>query len=249
MGTGGAALATVVSQIISFVILFYVNIKSDCLTIKIKNFKPSLELYKEICVGGAPSLLRQGLASVSTLMLNRVAKEYGYSNANEILNISSANITDELALKAADIAITAMTVVSKVMFFASSALIGFGQGFQPVCAYSYGAKLYDRVRESFKFCVVCSTVFLTIIALIYALLATPLISMVRDDEYVVKIGVKALYYQCISLPFMGLVIMSNMMLQSMGKVFRASLLAVARQGLFFIPIIAIVPKLIGFNGF
>ncbi len=248
MGTGGAALATIISQIISFTILLIVNIKTDCLTIKFSNFVPSLTLYKEICIGGAPSLLRQGLASVSSLFLNRVAKEYGIAEAPLILGIADDQVTEALAEKAADIAITAMSVVSKVMFFASSALIGFGQGFQPVCAFNYGAKKYERVRDSFKFCVICATVFLIIISLIYSFLAPDLIKLVRDDERVIAIGVKALHYQCISLPFMGLVIMSNMMLQSMGKVVRASILAVARQGMFFIPAIIIAPMLLGLNG-
>lgn len=248
LGTAGAALATIVSQIISFIILFFVNVKTDCLTIKLKNFAPSLFLYKELCVGGAPSLLRQGLASLSSLFLNRIAKEYGIAEASVILGITDSQLTQELTDKAADIVITAMSVVSKVMFFASSALIGFGQGFQPVCAFNYGAKKYSRVREAFKFCVVCATIFLLIISLVYVSLSTDLIKMVRNDEKVIELGVKALLYQCISLPFMGLVIMSNMMLQSMGKVFRASILAVARQGMFFIPAIIIAPMIFGLNG-
>ncbi len=248
MGTGGAALATILSQLISFFILLLVNIKTDSLTVRIKHFSPSIFLYKEICIGGAPSLLRQGLSSVSTLLLNRIAKEYGIAEASLILGMSESEITKELADKAADIAITAMSVVSKVMFFASSALIGFGQGFQPVCAFNYGAKKYERVREAFRFCVICATIFLIIISLIYSLLAPELIKMVRNDERVIELGVKALYYQCLSLPFMGLVIMSNMMLQSMGKVVRASILAVARQGMFFIPTIIIAPMLFGLDG-
>lgn len=248
MGTAGAALATIVSQLISFTILLFVNIKTDCLTINIKNFLPSVYLYKEICIGGAPSLLRQGLSSVSTLFLNRIAKEYGIAEASVILGISESQITKELTDKAADIAITAMSVVSKVMFFASSALIGFGQGFQPVCAFNYGAKKYARVREAFKFCVVCATIFLLIISLAYVAFAPELIKLVRNDDRVISLGVKALNYQCLSLPFMGLVIMSNMMLQSMGKVVRASVLAVARQGMFFIPAIIIAPMLLGLNG-
>lgn len=248
LGAGGAALATVISQIIGFTILLIVNFKTDCLTIKLKNFVPSVSLYKEICIGGAPSLLRQGLMSVSSLFLNRISKEYGILEAASILQISELEITKELANKSADIVITAMSVVSKVMFFASSALIGFGQGFQPVCAFNYGAKKYARVREAFKFCVICATIFLLIVSVIYSAFAKDLVKMVRNDSRVIEIGVKALYLQCVSLPFMGLVIMSNMMLQSMGKVFRASLLAVSRQGLFFIPAIIIAPMILGLNG-
>ncbi len=248
MGTGGAALATIISQVISFTILLIVNIKTDCLTIKLINFKPSFQLYKEICIGGAPSLFRQGLSSVSSLLLNRVAKEYGLAEASLILGIADSEVTKELADKAADIAITAMSVVSKVMFFASSALIGFGQGFQPVCAFNYGAKKYERVRYAFKFCLVCAAIFLIAISLIYTALAPELIKLVRNDSRVIYLGVKALKYHCLSLPFMSLVIMSNMMLQSMGKVVRASILAVSRQGLFFIPAIIIAPMFLGLNG-
>lgn len=121
-----------------------------------------------------------------------------------------------------------MSIVSRISQFASSSLIGFGQGFQPVCGFNYGAKRYDRVMEAFWFCVKVATCVLFVIAVLGFCFASPLISLFRkDDLQVISIGAKALRLQCIALPLTGWVIMNNMMTQTIGKTFRASLLAAA----------------------
>ena len=129
MGIAGAAIATVISQFVSFCILLAGCTRGGNIRIHFRDFTPRWELYREILRGGLPSLWRQGLASVATICLNLAAGPYG------------------------DAAIAAMSIVSRVNMFASSALIGFGQGFQPVCGFNYGARLYRRVREGFWFCV------------------------------------------------------------------------------------------------
>ena len=129
LGVKGASLATMVSQGISFILLYYLAIKKADLGVVLKYFKPCLTYFKEMIRGGFPSLCRRGLASLAVICLNQIAGGYG------------------------DAAIAAMSIVSRVGMFAVSALIGFGQGFQPVCGFNYGAKLYDRVREAFWFCV------------------------------------------------------------------------------------------------
>ena len=133
--------------------------------------------------------------------------------------------------------------------FANSALIGFGQGFQPVCGFNYGAKLYKRVREGFWFCVKWSTVFLVIVSAFGIVYAPGLVALFRKgDRDVMEAGAMALRYCCIAFPLGSWIVLCNMMLQSIGKAFRASLIAAARQGLFFLPLIAILPRLLGIQG-
>ena len=132
--------------------------------------------------------------------------------------------------------------------FAGSALIGFGQGFQPVCGFNYGAKKFGRVREALWFCVKVSTVVLFFLAVTGALLSGSLVGIFRDDPEVIRIGTTALRFQCLSFTLNGWIIMNNMMMQTMGKTGYASLLASARQGLFFIPALLILPGLFGLLG-
>ena len=224
MGIAGAAAATVISQLISFCLLFAGVRFSGCIPIRLKNIRLSRERLREITGGGLPSLFRQGLGSVAAMTLNIAANPYG------------------------DAAIAAMSVVSRIFMFAISALIGFGQGFQPVCGFNYGAKKYGRVREAFWFCVKISTVFLGILAGLGFLLSGHLIGIFRDDPEVIRIGTVAVRFQCATLILNGWIVMNNMMTQTMGKTFYASLLASARQGLFFIPALLILPWIFGLTG-
>lgn len=225
MGVAGAAAATVISQFCSFLLLLFQSRKGGNIRIQFCNFKPNGHYVKEICRGGIPSLCRQGLASISGILLNHGAGLHG------------------------DEAIAAMSIVSRVTMFASSALIGFGQGFQPVCGFNYGAKLYGRVREGFAFCVKYATLFLVGISIVGALLAPGIIGLFRKgDAEVIEIGALALRMQCLAFPLTGWIIMSNMMLQSIGKALKASILAAARQGLFFIPLILLLPRIFGLFG-
>lgn len=225
MGVAGAAIATVISQFCSFLLLIFQSRKGGNIRISFRNFKPSLYYAKEICRGGFPSLCRQGLASIAGIMLNHGAGNYG------------------------DAAIAGMSIVSRVTMFASSALIGFGQGFQPVCGFNYGAKLYHRVREGFAFCVKFATIFLIGISVLAAVFAPQIIGQFRKgDAQVLEVGVLALRLQCIAFPLTGWIVISNMMLQSIGKALKASVLATARQGLFFIPLILILPQMFGLFG-
>ena len=128
LGTAGAAIATALSQIVSFTILLIMcNTKPDAITIDPRNFKPTLKMYGKILYIGFPSLGRQGIASISTILLNTAAGVHG------------------------DAAIAAMSIVTRFIMFINSSIIGFGQGFQPVCGFSYGAGKYSRVREAFGF--------------------------------------------------------------------------------------------------
>ena len=229
MGVAGAALATVLSQMISFIILYMVSLRGGNIRIQMKNFKPSFSNIYEIARGGFPSLCRQGLASVAGIFLNHMAGTFGGASG--------------------DAAIAAMSIVNRVTMFANSALIGFGQGFQPVCGMNYGAKKYERVKEGFWFCVKYAFIFLLVVAALGFIFAEPLISVFRkDDAEVIRIGTVALRFQCIAFPLNAWIVMCNMMLQSIGRAVKASVVASSRQGLFFIPFIFILPNLFGLLG-
>ena len=224
MGIAGAALATIISQFVSFCILLIQCSKGGNIAIRFSNFTPKWKYFRSIIQGGLPSLGRQGLASLATICLNRAAGPYG------------------------DAAIAAMGVVQRIAMFGGSAMIGFGQGFQPVCGFNYGAKLYQRVNQGFWFCVKVSFVFLACISALGAIFAPQLIALFRDDPQVIIYGATALRLQCITFPLQSWVIMSNMMTQSIGKTIPATFLAVARQGVFFIPTVLILPLYLNFFG-
>ena len=225
MGIGGAALATIISQFISFILLLWVSQRGPGIHISWKNAKFSGYFLKEIVRGGVPSLCRQGLGSVATIALNVAAGVYG------------------------DAAIAGMSIVSRITMFAYSALIGFGQGFQPVCGFNYGAKLYDRVREAFYFCLKTAAGFLILLSVAGYIGAPQLIELFRKgDPEVTAVGIAALRFSCISFTLSGGIVMSNMLLQSIGMAVRASIVAAARQGLFFLPLIFILPAFLGLRG-
>lgn len=225
MGIAGAALATTVSQYLSFIFLLVMIRRGGNIQIRFQNFKPSLHFYIEVIRGGIPSLFRQGLASVATICLNHAAGVYG------------------------DAAIAGMSIVSRIMMFVNSALIGFGQGFQPVCGFNYGAKRYKRVLDAFFFCVKVAFFSLTGIAVVVYIFAPGLVTVFRKgDAEVIEVGTAALRYSVMALPLSSWIIMCNMMLQSIGKGLKASIVASARQGIFFLPLIAILPYFFGLIG-
>ena len=126
-----------------------------------------------------------------------------------------------------------------------SALIGFGQGYQPMCSFNYGAGLKKRVRDGFFFCVKWGTIFLTVIAVLCFLFAPQIISWFRDDPDVIAVGQVALRWQSAVLPVAAATVMTNMMLQSMGRGLKASIMASAKNGYCFIPLILILPRFLG----
>lgn len=226
MGIAGAAIATMMSQMVSFLLLFYqCNFREGCIKMRISRFTPTLSMYGEILHAGLPSFCRQGLASVATVILNFAAGPYG------------------------DSAIAAMSIVGRFMMFINSALIGFGQGFQPVCGFNFGAKRYDRVLEAFWFCVKVAVTMLTCFGILAFIVSRPIITAFRrEDLEVIRIGTLALRFQILTLPFQAWVIMVNMLTQSIGYGFRASLVAMGRQGLFLIPALLVLPRFFGILG-
>ncbi len=225
MGIKGAAIATLASQVCSFLLLLYLDSRGTNIRIRFKHFSPTPALLKEIVYGGSPSLCRQGLASLATILLNVSAGVYG------------------------DAAIAGMSIVTRICMFINSFVIGFGQGFQPVCGFNYGAGFYRRVREGFWYCVKTGIVFLTLCSIVGYIYAPEIVTWFRkDDIHVIEIGARALRWQLITLPLGAWVILCNMLLQTIRKPVQAVILSSARQGLFFIPFILILPYFLGLQG-
>lgn len=224
LGVAGASLATMISQFVGFCLLLVGCTRGGNIAISMRNLSLQLRDYREIVRGGLPSLCRQGLASIAVVTLNRMAGMYG------------------------DAAIAAMSVVQRVYWMAGSALIGWGQGFQPVCGFNYGAGLFDRVKRAFSFCVKSSTLVLMVLAALGIIFAHDVVALFRDDPEVIEIGGRALRFQCMVMPLTGWVIMNNMMLQTIGKAGPATLLALARQGLFLMPLLILLTPRLGVLG-
>jgi putative MATE family efflux protein len=226
MGVRGASLATMISQCVSFLILFFFACrKAGNIRIEFRNFSPSLKNYREMVRGGTPSLLRQSMQSLTTLLLNHAAGIYG------------------------DAVIASISITQRVFMLANSAILGFGQAFQPVCGFNYGAKRYDRVKKAFWFCLRVSTVILIILAAACFTFAPSIIALFRrDDADVIRIGTFMLRAHSLCLPFLGWILLTSFLLQTIGRALPASILAFARQGLFFIPQLFIVVPVLGVLG-
>lgn len=225
MGISGAAVATVSGQLISFIVLMVGTTKGANLRLHVKNIRFNFYYLGQIANGGLASLLRQGLAAVATLLMNNEAQELG-GNA----------------------AVAAMSIVTRIVMMIGSAMIGFGQGFQPVCSFNYGAGKKDRVREGFFFCFKYGTVFLTFGAAILIILADSIVYGLRHDPAVVEVGKVALRWQAATLPFLAFTSMANMMLQATGKGIKASIASSCRSGLCFIPCLYILVYFFGIRG-
>lgn len=225
LGISGAAIATATSQFISFIILFSFYLRRKTIVqFSIKKISRNINTYFIILKNGMPSFFRQGLASIATVALNFNAGNYG------------------------DSAVAAMSIVGRICMLIFCVVIGYGQGYQPVVGYNYGAKNYHRVKESFLFTLKVGTSIMTVLAIIGFILSPKIMSWFISDLEVIKIGTNALRYQCLVMPLMTLGVLSNMTFQAVGKPLHATFLTSCRQGIFFLPLIIILPKLFSLKG-
>ena len=225
LGIDGAGLSTAISQYISFGILLYMVFSKRTisrLSPKYRSNNPADTLL--IMRVGLPSLIRQMLNSLATITLNHCAMPYG------------------------DAAIAAMAIVGRIAMFIGSAMIGLGQGFQPVSAYNYGARKFARLRKSFFFTFKAGTIVLGALAVVGFLFPAPIVGIFRDDPAVIEIGAKALRFQCIAVVLQPFSVTSNMMFQSIGRSKEASFLALLRSGLYYIPALLVLPLFLGLTG-
>ena len=225
MGTAGAGLATALSQLCSFCILLFMFLsgKTAC-RLQVRNVSRRWPDVWAIVTTGFPSLVRQGLGSLSGLLLNHQAGIYG------------------------DAAVAAMSIVGRISQFIFSANIGIGQGFQPVASFNYGAKKYSRVRTGFWTATWFSEAVLGVLTICCVMFSGPLVRLFQSDLTVVEIGIPALRFQAIGCLFLPLTTCGNMMFQSVGISGKASLLSTLRNGLFFIPLILVLPAVFGLSG-
>ena len=225
MGIAGAGLSTCLSQITSFCILISMFLRGKTTTrLSLRNFMPSLPAIGNICATGLPSLLRQSLSSIATIILNWETHPYG------------------------DEALAAMSIVSRVSFFIFSVALGIGQGFQPVSGFNYGAGRYSRVRQGYKFTIIASELLMSVVLITVTIFSGNVIGIFRDDPTVVEIGTRALRLQCAALLFLPPSMVTEMLLQSTGQKLGASLLSALRSGIFFIPILLILSSARGLSG-
>lgn len=225
MGVAGAALATAASQVISFLILLSMFLRGRTVTrLSLKQFDPRPRVIGDIMTTGLPSMLRQVLNSVANILLNSSAAVYG------------------------DAAVAAMSIVGRISFFVFALALGIGQGFQPVCAYNFGAKKYLRLRSAYRVTVMLSEAILIVSAVLTLLFSGNLIAVFRNDPDVISIGTRALQLQMITILFLPFSMSTEMLYQSTGHRLGASFLSSARSGLFFIPSLILLSRLRGLAG-
>jgi len=227
LGIIGAALATSISQIISFCILFSFVLRKKTVTrIKLSLFTPNKTILKEIFGMGTPAFFQQALQSLSGIFLNNSASFYG-----------------------GDLALGSMQIAHRIIMIIVQVILGFSNGFSPVCGYNYGAKEMKRVKDSFKFSQKTGILATTIIVIIGILFSPQIISLFgKDNPDLIRLGTTILRAQFSILPFMVFIIISNSLFQACGKPIKAAIMSLTRQGLFFIPLIIILPRLFGLDG-
>lgn len=225
MGIAGAGLSTAISQYISMVILLMPYLRKQTQSsFHPKDFARKIYVFKDILSTGLPSLFRQGLNSVSTMVLNGTAGLYG------------------------DAAVAAISIVTRIVNFLFCIAIGIGQGFQPVSAFNYGAKIYSRVKEGFFFAFKAGTIIMALLSVTAYLNAEAFIALFRNNPEVITIGTITLHWYCISLVLMPVTMYGNMLFQSIGRAKVASFLAALRSGLSLIPCIILLNAAFGLPG-
>ena len=217
----GAGYATLIGQITGCIVLTNLSGKNGNIAVNLKKIRINKDRVYHILAGGMPNFSRQSITGIALILLNVVAAKYG------------------------DGVIAALTISSRIAALAYMIMIGWGQGFQPMCAMNYGAKQYDRVKKAFKFTVVGGTLFLIIAAILLYVFSEPLIKTMSNDNEVILVGSEILRMQCITLPLLGYFAISSMLMQNIGQYFWASIISISRQGIFYIPLLYILSNIFG----
>lgn len=230
MGVSGASLATALSQIFAWGLLLRGTFRQESVHIRFKDFKPSPKVYGEIVRGGLPSLFRQVFNCAAAVSLNYYAATYAPAGQEAS-------------------AVAAFAVVTRVMMLAFSVVLGFCQGFQPVCGYNYGAGKYNRVRESWLFAICAGTAFLLVVSVAAYILAPQVVCLFRaEDPDLVRIGAETLRWQSLAFPLVASFTATGMLFQNIRMTGPATLLSICRNGLFFLPAIVLLPLWMGLQG-
>ncbi len=225
-GIAGAAIATSLSQTVSFVILLsnYLR-KKTIVRMSIKRITLKFKLYKEILSVGIPTFLRQILMSISIGMLNNAAIVFGGASM-----------------------LAAVGIVSKVSMLPMYIVFGFGQGFQPVAGYNLGAGKKERVIESFRYTTVISTAIMFVISFLFIAFSKQIFFIFKASDDVIYYGVRGMRYYAMSLLMMGFTNTVSVFYQALGRTKEALFMSITRQGIFFIPAILLLPQIMGADG-
>ena len=226
MGVAGASLATAISKWVSFAILAFPYLtRRSMLHLSLKNFRFSWDIISKVVSVGSSSMFRNGLAVIAGILLNDLA----------------GNISDSV--------LAGIGVCTKIMMFPFSIILGFGNGFQPVAGFNWGAKRYDRVTGSYRFSSMVALVGGGIMAAVIAVFADQIIILFAGaDPEMRQIGKLCIWLQCIALPIHAWVAMVNMFCVGLGNAKGALILATARQGSCFLPILYPLALLFGAYG-
>ena len=225
LGTAGAGIATALSQSISFCILLSMFLRGKTVSqFRLSAVTREARDFGRILLGGAPSFGRQGLNSIGGMLLNLAARSYG------------------------DAAVAGMSIVSRIFLFIISVAIGVGQGLQPVASFNYGARKYRRVRQAAIFTIEAAFCMLVVLVGLCWVNGDALIRLFRDDPAVTAVALPAFHYQCLAMLLHPIIVVANMTFQSVGASGRATFMACCRQGVFFIPLILILPRTHGLFG-
>ena len=225
LGTAGAGIATALSQSISFCILLSMFLRGKTVSqFRLSAVTREARDFGRILLGGAPSFGRQGLNSIGGMLLNLAARSYG------------------------DAAVAGMSIVSRIFMFIISVAIGVGQGLQPVASFNYGARKYRRVRQAAIFTIETAFCMLVVLVGLCWVNGDALVRLFRDDPAVTAVALPAFHYQCLAMLLQPIIVVANMTFQSVGASGRATFLACCRQGVFFIPLILILPRTHGLFG-
>ncbi len=224
MGVFGAGMATAISQMISFVLLLILYKRMAQSSISLRAVSRDLREYLAIAKVGFPSLIRQGLNSISGGILNNLTKPFG------------------------DAAIAAMSVVNRFSSLVMFVGLGIGQGFQPVASFNYQAKKYTRVKHGLIFTTTFGFCLLAVLAAGGFIFAEPIVYLFQEHSEVREIGVPALRYATVGILFLSLSVPVNMLYQSIRHAGTASLLSLLRSGAVFIPTLLILHHFLGLTG-
>lgn len=221
MGFIGAGWATLAGQVIGSITLFILSRTHGNIPVSLRAARFTKDRIYHVLAGGAPNFSRQGITSIASVLLNIVAARYGEAT------------------------IAALTVSSRIAALAYMVMIGWGQGFQPICAMNYGAKQYDRVKHALKLTLSIGTIFLIFATALLAVFASSVTAVLSRDSEVIRLGTQILRIQCATLPFMGFYAVSSMYMQNIGQYSRALWISIARQGFFYIPLLFLLPAIGG----
>lgn len=224
MEIAGAAWATLIGQAAGAAVLCVIAGRHGNIPVNLAKTDFSGNVLYHILAGGAPNFSRQAITSAALILLNQAAARYSENT------------------------LTALTVSARIAAVAYMLMIGFSQGFQPICAMNYGAGQYDRVRKAFRMTVTIGTCFMCVMAVVLYFTAGGCMGLFTKDTEIIRTGEIILRWQCVSLPFLAFFATSSMYMQNIGKYGKALIISIARQGIFYIPLLFILQKAMGEYG-